>query len=418
LVIATDSNLISSLHGITGRFGDAGFIIAYVLDTTGDNVRYRAYNSAGNPLYNLQTLTGTGNIDVSSGQGRFHLTIGERIKVADQNYTFAIKATSTNTSSGRIIALVEPTRFNPQTIHNTEIVSLSDALARYGQIGTTSPYELRLLKPNNTTDSMSLDVYVRQSILMGLWRIEEFGRFFRNTSYDNDAANLAESVFSNYPYQDMLLAPSGTSDASYTAAPGRSSVNPDTTSFASFWGTADEENVFIGGPKLSEIANSFENNPNMYDPQIAALSNELGFSALELFYLGRNFGWSYGGQTPEIRVTVSGNDYVLQRHVDSQDNARAVDYGLIVRLPLTSTDTQSTRAFVYIAGLNNIGTEAAAYAYKNFVQFHVGAALGVLVVIKYDSSLVNASTYNPATDGIIYTYPLSFVDSNDFEGIH
>lgn len=421
IAVATDTNLVSALHGIVSRYGDTGFIIAYLLNTTGDNVRYRAYSSTGSARYALQTVSGTGNIDASSSQGRFNLAIGELVKQLDQNHTFVIRATSTNASSGRVIALIEPTRFNPQTIKKTEIRSIADSNARFGHVVTcASPYEVRMLKPNSSTPtSMSLEVYVRQSVLMGLWRIEQSGRFFVSSVYDTDAAALAEPVYSGYPGGNKLLTPSGTLDSDYTGTTGRSGVNPDTTSFSSYWGTATaEENIFIGGPKLSQIAESFENNSSMFDPQVSTLSSELGFSNLHFFYTGRNLGWGFGTQTPEIRVTVGGTQYVLQRHVDATNSANAVDYGLIVRLPLTASDTQATRAHVYIAGLNNVGTEAAAYAFANFAQLHVGASLGILVVVRYDNTSINDdSLYDPATNGSIHTYCLSDVTTTNFEGI-
>lgn len=419
IVVDTDTDFVAGLHAITSRYASGGFTIAWALDTTGDNIRYRTYGADGLPLYSTQTVSGTGNVDVSSNQGRFHLSIGERPIVDDQNYTFAIRATSTDSGGGRVLVLVEPTRFNPQTIRKTEFVSISNEDARYGlPVVCTSPYEMRSMAVElGSPDSMSLEVYVRQSALMGLWRIEKSARVFRDAVLDEDGADLADDTFTGYPSGSKLLGSTGTGDSDYTAENGRSGVDPDSADFEDYWGTADEENVFIGGPYFSEIARSFEENPNMFDPQISTLASELGFSAFEFFHTNRNNGWGVGSAAPEIRVTVSGNDYVLQRHADSQDTSRIVDYGVVLRLPIDAADTQSTKGMVYIAGINHMGTEAAAYAYKNYIAQHIGGALGMLVIVKYPASYDYGIDYNPASAGTIHCYPISDIDQDDFEGI-
>lgn len=416
IVVDTNSNFVAGLHAITSRYSGEGFTIAWALDTTGDNIRYRTYSSAGAPLYATQTLSGTGNIDVSGGQGRLHLSIGERPLVDDQNHTFAIRATST--ASGQIVALVEPQRFNPQTIRKTEIATIADSNAKYGQpVICTSPYEIRMLKPNGTLDSMSLETYVRQSALMGLWRIEKSARIFRDSYFDPDATAMVEASYSGYPAGSKHAGTTGTDDADYVAQTGRDEVNPDETDFDNYWGSADEENVFIGGPWMSQIARSFEENPNMFDPQILELATEEGYSTFEFFHTNRNDGWGLGSAAPEIRLTVGGNPYVLQRHNDSQDASRIVDYGVIIRIPFAATDTQSTKAMVYIAGINHMGTEAAAYVYENYIKHHIGGALGMIVVAKYSSSYRYGNNYDPVTDGTIHAYPFSDIDDDDFEGI-
>lgn len=428
VVAASCIGIDPKAHAITGRYNDGGFAIAFVYDQIGDNLRYRAFDSSGSPLYGLRTLAGTGHIDITSNQARLFFCTGQRPQIDDQQYTYVIRATSTNASSNRVIALIEPQNFNPQTIDKEEFTAFSDSDARYGQPSiAVSQYEIRSMKPSfGGTPAMDLEVYVRQSVWMSLWRIEENARVFVDNTLDPDGRTNILNIYQNYPAGSRFAGETGTHDAQYTATNGRDTVNPNTTSFSSYWGsTTTEDNVFIGGPVMSEIAQSFETNPNCFDAQITTLASELGFSALEYFIINRTKGWGTGTQAPEVRVTVGGNTYNQQRHtlpnnVYYQQSTAAdiyADYGIIVRLPLTANSTQSSRAFIYVAGINAMGTEAAAYVYRNPLQFKLGASSAFLVVLEYDNALQEPALYTAGVTGNIRVYPLSMVSSHDYEGI-
>lgn len=427
---ATSATLTDKLHAITNRYGNDGFIIVYLDETSGDNINYRAFSEAGDPLYATKTITGTGHIDTTSNKGRLHVHIGERACVDDQYHTFGIRAVSTDSSSNRVVALIEPQNFNPAIIDKEEYVNISDANARFGQpIVLPSQFETRSLKTNSDQTSMSLEVYVRQSVWMNLWRIEDSARVFYNSIYDDDSRVLVENVYTTYPDGSRLAGSTCSTDACYVAAPGRSGVDPDTTDFVNYWGTStSEDNVFIGGPKLNEISYSFENNPNMFDSQIATLSSVMGFSGLEYYFIDRPLGWGLGIDSPEIRVTINGVQYIMRRHeLDVElwyqsSNAENIvmDYGIIVRLPLTSSSTQADRSHIYIAGINACGTEAASYVFKNALAYKLGSSCAHLVVMEHDYEIgrsIPYSNYISGATGNIRAYPLSIAVANNFEGI-
>ena len=173
------------------------------------------------------------------------------------------------------------------------------------------------------------------------------------------------------------------------------------------------------------IAESFENNPNCFSAQIANLSSELGISTFEFFIAGRNKGWDFGTMTPELRMTIGGNQYILQRHALDEDNWYqssnladiSVDYAVIIRLPLAANSTQADRSFTFIAGINALGTEAAAYVYRNAIAYKLGSSSAHLVVLEYDQTITDTITYVAGSTGNIRAYPLKISAAANFEGI-
>lgn len=425
--VTVEESSVISKHDITGRYGNDGFFITYLDDTTGDNIKYRAFSATGTPLYDTKIISGTGHIDTA--EAHLHCHIGEITGIDDQWHTYTIRAVSNG--SNRVLALIEPQNFNPQYIDGQEYINMSDSNTQYPQpIVSPSQFELRSLKPNLIgTPSMDLEVYTRQSVWTGLWRVENNARVFVNEIYDFDAKAYIENSYSQYPGGNRLVGTTGTTDADYIASPGRDTVDPNTTTFSGYWGTTtDEDNVFIGGPKLSEIVASAEdNNQNCFAAQISFLAGELGFSTFKFITTNRNHGWRHRDRTPELNLTINSVLSRIQRHwlpptlwyQINSDAHNSVDYGVIIRLPLTTTSNQSERAMVYIAGINNIGTKAAAYVYQNPLAYKLGSSLAHLVVLEYDQAILDAGGWTAGSTGNLRVYPLKIaITSNppfDFE---
>lgn len=430
ITIASSDSLNEKLHDIVGYFGgDEGFFVVYIDGATGDNIHYRAFSGDGLPLYDTKTIAGTGHVDISSNKGRLSCSIGELTCIEDIAHTLAIRATSTNASSSRVIALIEPDRFDHKTIEKTEIIPISDANSRYGSpIIAPNQFEIRNFKPNLSTGTMEVEVYVRPSVWASLWRLETNSYVFYNHEYDSSARADIESIFTSYPTESKLAGEQSSSVAGYKSAPGRGTVDVASANFATFLGTEQEDTVIIGGPKkeYNEISNEMENNPNMFDTQVYALRDILGFSAFEFVVEDREVGWDLGTLSPEIKVTVGGIEYSMQRHLmdaglwyrESEGIDIIVDYAVIIRLPITASGVQDSKSLLYIAGINACGTRAAAYVLKNALTYKLGSSCSHLVILEHDDRIgmgsnhsVDWKTYAPGLIGNIRVYPLHKIAS-------
>jgi hypothetical protein len=190
------------------------------------------------------------------------------------------------------------------------------------------------------------------------------------------------------------------------------------STFPIFLGSDDVDSVFIGGPINSPIIKTMiQDNPNyIFNTQLGTLEPEIKISDARFVYTESADGFQLNDISPYIEVTNNGpsSPYTQRRHVSGSE---VVDYALIFRLAVTLGSTQETKSIIYIAGINKIGTEVAAYCLKYPEKYHLGRSSGCLVVIKYPASFdPYTEDYIPeSTPGSIKVVALSDVVQNNVE---
>lgn len=418
-VSSGDPGLDTQQADILGRQGVDGFVVCWSTEDADDNIRYRIFDGAAGFLFAARTIPGTGQID-SFGKNLF-ATITDKVAPSSRTYCFALKVSDSG----------------PQRTPSILWIKVDNSELCMGVLGEIPTEEFIFAEPNRRSPTpifylnefelrhaykngpeIAFETYVTTSALMGLWRIDRSASIFVNTGStdDSDAQSILQSLYSTYAGGNRLIGTTGTADADYQSY---RSVDPNAApSFEDFLNPSiDEDSIFIGGPIISEVAQSIQDNANIVQEQITELGEEIG--ATDVRFVNTSppaNGYNLGTAAPGIQVTNSHGTFVLNRHSSS---GNIIDYAFIMRLAVDTRSTQQTKSALYIAGINNIGTEAAAYCLANPLQFRLGTGSGIVVILTYPEP----PTFNPGVDdyipgstGTISIAKLGDIDADDFEG--
>lgn len=369
----------------------------FVAFESGGNLHYQLFDDL-TPTYPLRTVPlGVTASSVQASRG---------FQVDSESHSFYVKVGS---SSGNKVVVIEPDRLDESGPDSIQI--LND----YNSAGTPIVgvnqfmYWHMYVVEEIPADDVMVDVWVKESVYVDLWRIERDMRVFANVGPDEDSVRLIESIYQSSPTGNKFIATVPTDLATYHAQPGRAGVDFVNDDFEEFLGTEDEDTFFIGGPLGSPIAEAMHDNSLVFDAKINELSPESGVTSLDFVMMPDPDGFLFGSLAPSIVLENENGSFILQRHLAG---STVIDYAIIVRLAKFLGADQTSRAAMYVAGINKHATEAASFACQHPLRFGLGRSNVLLVVLSYLDTVID---YNPEVDGTISIVPLNLVDVNNWE---